>query len=28
LGAALDRYRRAAIAAFRIGSPADYDSPF
>jgi len=28
LGAALDRYRRAAIAAFRTGRPADYDSPF
>ena len=28
LDAAIGRYRRAAIAAFRICSPADYDSPF
>lgn len=28
LGAALDSYRRAAIAAFRICRPCDYDLPF
>lgn len=28
LGAALDRYRRAAIAAFRICRPCDHDLPF
>ena len=28
LGAALDRYRRAAIAAFRICRPYDHDLPF
>jgi hypothetical protein len=28
LGAALDSYRRAAIAAFRICRPFDHDLPF
>jgi hypothetical protein len=28
LGAALDSYRRAAIAAFRICRPCDHDLPF
>jgi hypothetical protein len=28
LGAALDGYRRAAIAAFRICRPCDHDLPF
>lgn len=28
LGAALDRYRRAAIAAFRICRPCNHDLPF